>query len=57
MIEPVTFGMSVASALSAGALAVTKGILVGAGSDAYKALKAAAARWAAPDVELLEKDP
>jgi hypothetical protein len=56
MIDPITTGALVASALSLGAKAVE----VATGEvtkDAYKALKAKVTRWASSEVAVLEKTP
>jgi hypothetical protein len=56
MIDPITTGALVASALSLGAKAVE--VATGeATKDAYKALKAKVTRWASSEVAVLEKTP
>jgi hypothetical protein len=54
--DPITIGVLVASALSLGGEAVKTAVGEGV-KDAYKALKAKAAAWAAGDVAELEKTP
>jgi hypothetical protein len=56
MVDPITTGALVASALSLGAKAVE--VATGeATKDAYKALKAKVTRWASSEVAALEKTP
>lgn len=57
MTDPVTIGTVSVSALTFAASALAKGGLGEVAKDAYKALKDAISRWAAPDVEALVKEP
>src|SRR4051794_37101202 len=52
-----TAGTFVAWALGLGGEAIVKGAVGEAVKDAYQALKARVSRWAAADVEALEKTP
>lgn len=56
MPDPITVGVLVAGALSLGSEAV-KAVVGEVVKDAYKAVKAKVAIWAADDVEELEKTP
>ena len=55
-MDPITIGVLVAGALGLGADAA-KAAVGEAAKDAYNALKAKIARWAAADVAALETDP
>ncbi len=55
MVEPVSTGALVASALSVGAAAFAKGMLSEAAKDAYGKLKNAIAGWAGENVNQLEQ--
>jgi hypothetical protein len=57
MVEPVTIGALSASVLALAAEAALKGAVGEAAKGAYNALKETIARWAASDVEALEKAP
>jgi hypothetical protein len=57
MADPVTIGALAAMALSMAADATIKGAVGEAVKDAYAALKAKVATWAADDVEALGKNP
>ena len=57
MVEPVTLGALVASALAMGAEAAMKGAVGEAGKEAYQTLKRKIAQWAGQDLDLLEIDP
>jgi hypothetical protein len=57
MVEPVTLGAVVASALAMAAEAALKGSVGEAAKEAYQALKGKIAEWTGYDVDLLEKDP
>jgi hypothetical protein len=57
MADPVTIGTLAAAALSAAAGALGKELANTAVKEAYAALKAAVAKWAAPNVEQLEAKP
>lgn len=54
MPEPVTAGVLVGSALSAGATTLANGALGEAAKDAYSAVKNAVLCWAGHEVEALE---
>ena len=57
MPDPITVGVLVAGALSLGGEAVKAGVVGEAVEDAYNALKARVAIWAAGDVAELDKTP
>jgi hypothetical protein len=57
MVEPLTVGVLVASALAMAGEEAVKSSVSEAVKDAYKALKSRVARWAGNDVEALEKTP
>jgi hypothetical protein len=57
MVDPVTVGALVASALGLAGETLVKGAVGEAVKDSYKALKSKIARWAGDDVEALEKAP
>jgi hypothetical protein len=56
-MEPVTIGAAAAAVLGMAGEAIVKTAAGEAVKDAYKALKAKIASWAASDVEALEKTP
>jgi len=56
-MEPLTIGVLVSSALGMASEAALKGVVGETVKDAYKALKAKVAGWAASDVDALEKTP
>jgi hypothetical protein len=56
-MEPLTIGALVSLALGMAGEATLKGVVSETVKDAYKALKAKVAGWAASDVEALEKTP
>lgn len=57
MADPLTVGACVAAALAMGAEALVKSAVGEAVKDAYQALKARVAAWAAPEAEALEASP
>ena len=57
MVDPVTIGACASTVLSMASEAALKGLIGEAAKDAYKALKEKIAKWAAPDIEALEKKP
>jgi hypothetical protein len=57
MVEPLTIGALVASALAMAGEAALKGAVGETVKDAYKALKERVTHWAGGDVEALEKAP
>jgi hypothetical protein len=57
MVDPVTVGSLVASALSMAAEAVLKGAVGEAVKDGYKALKEKVSHWASGEVTALEATP
>ena len=57
MVDPVTVGAFVASAIGAGSGALTKGALGQAGKEAYEQLKAFLASWAGHQTADIEAKP